>query len=34
MPASAVFDYKDRRDAAAVTIREAMQAGEQLADED
>lgn len=33
IPASAVFDYKDRRDAAAVAMREAMQAGEQLADE-
>jgi excisionase family DNA binding protein len=33
MPASAVLDYKDRRDAAEVAMREAMQAGEELADE-
>jgi excisionase family DNA binding protein len=33
IPASAVFDYKDRRDAAHAAMREAMQAGEQLADE-
>jgi excisionase family DNA binding protein len=34
IPASAVFDYKYRRDAAHAAMREAMQAGEQLADED
>lgn len=34
IPASAVFDYKYRRDAAHVAMREAMQAGEHLADED
>jgi excisionase family DNA binding protein len=31
--ASAVFGYKDRRDAAHDAMREAMQAGEQLADD-
>lgn len=34
IPASAIFDYKRRRDAAHAAVREAMQAGEQLADED
>lgn len=34
IPASAVFDYKHRRDAAHAAMREAMQAGEQLADHD
>lgn len=34
IPASAVFDYKYRRDAAQAAMREAMQAGEPLADED
>ncbi len=33
LPSSAVFDYKHRRDAARATMREAMQADEQLADE-
>jgi excisionase family DNA binding protein len=33
IPASAILDYKDRRDAAHAAMREAMQAGEQLADE-
>ena len=33
IPAHAVFDYKHQRDAAHVAMREAMQAGEQLADE-
>jgi excisionase family DNA binding protein len=33
VPASAVFDYKYRRDAAHAAMREAMQASEQLADE-
>jgi excisionase family DNA binding protein len=31
--ASAVFDYKDRRDTAHDAMREAMQAGQQLADD-
>jgi hypothetical protein len=33
LSADAVFDYKHRRDAARATMREAMQAGELLADE-
>jgi excisionase family DNA binding protein len=33
LPSSAVFDYKHRRDAARAAMREAMQAGGQLADE-
>lgn len=33
IPARAVLDYKGRRDAAHAAMREAMQAGEQLADE-
>jgi excisionase family DNA binding protein len=33
IPASAILDYKYRREAAQDAIREAMQAGEQLADE-
>jgi excisionase family DNA binding protein len=33
IPANAVFDYKHQRDAAHTAMREAMQAGEQLADE-
>jgi hypothetical protein len=33
IPASAILDYKYRREAAHAAMREAMQAGEQLADE-
>jgi len=33
IPASAVFDYKDRRDVAHAAMRESMQASEQLADD-